>query len=696
MSLLTPLYMIGLAGVALPILFHLIRRTPRGRQVFSSLMFLAPSPPRLTRRSRIEQWLLLLLRATALILLALAFARPFLREAANLSLDGVRGRRVAILLDISASMRRGNLWQQALANTRETIGGLEAADDVALFTFSDDVRTIVDFGKQSNTTRKQKPQLVLDQLPALSPTWTHTDLGNALVSTADILAAKDDEANTGQALQVVVISDIQSGAELKALQAYEWPKEVEVSIKLVQPDDPSNASLLVLEADDETTSDAELRVRITNAANSAVDQFHVHWAGEQQSAEAVPIYVPAGQSRVVRIAPPTAELPSDQLVLTGDADDFDNSYYLVPMKQEEVLVTYIGTDELDDPDGLLYYLDLAFSETAQRKVTITSQTPEDLGFGSPEQPARLIVVNAAVTVDGFNKLDEYLQAGVSVFVVPTTAEAAVALASYSEPLDYVPSERTTREDGYLMLADIDFAHPLFATFATPRYSDFTKIHFWNHQRFSIKDEEALRLVARFDNGDPALWEQRVGAGKLFVLAAGWHPDDSQLALSSKFVPLLNTLLDQAAGSPLRMPSFKVGDSVPLPADSGALTITKPDSTTVTVPASSDRFRELNQPGVYTAAARQAKFRFAANVPTGETRTAPLDVEQLEQLGVQLGEQRSQTEEAERQRQLRDIELEAQQQVWRWLIVAVMGVLGLETWLAGRKARAVVRQDGDTT
>ena len=80
MSALTPLYLLGILAVAAPIVFHLIRRPPRGEVPFSSLMFLTPSPPRLTRRSRLDNILLLLLRASVLCLLAFAFARPFLRE----------------------------------------------------------------------------------------------------------------------------------------------------------------------------------------------------------------------------------------------------------------------------------------------------------------------------------------------------------------------------------------------------------------------------------------------------------------------------------------------------------------------------------------------------------------------------------------------------------------------------------------
>ena len=60
MSFLAPLFLLGAAAIALPILFHLARRTTREHLLFSSLMFLQPTPPRVTRRSRLEHLLLLL------------------------------------------------------------------------------------------------------------------------------------------------------------------------------------------------------------------------------------------------------------------------------------------------------------------------------------------------------------------------------------------------------------------------------------------------------------------------------------------------------------------------------------------------------------------------------------------------------------------------------------------------------------
>ena len=83
MSLLAPLYVLGVLAVALPVLFHLIRRQVKDRTPISTVMFLPTSQPRLTRRNRLENLPLLLLRALALILLALAFSRPFLRSTST-------------------------------------------------------------------------------------------------------------------------------------------------------------------------------------------------------------------------------------------------------------------------------------------------------------------------------------------------------------------------------------------------------------------------------------------------------------------------------------------------------------------------------------------------------------------------------------------------------------------------------------
>ena len=82
MSFLTPFFLFGALAIAAPLIYHLIKRTTRDRTIFSSLMFLLPSPPRLSRKNKLEDLLLLLLRCLAVGLLAFGFGRPFFRNTA--------------------------------------------------------------------------------------------------------------------------------------------------------------------------------------------------------------------------------------------------------------------------------------------------------------------------------------------------------------------------------------------------------------------------------------------------------------------------------------------------------------------------------------------------------------------------------------------------------------------------------------
>lgn len=109
MNFLAPLFLIGALAVAGPVVYHLVRRTTRERLPFGSLIFLQPSPPRLSQRHRFEHILLLLLRCIALALLAFAFARPFLPGTPDDDPATARPARTVILIDTSASMRREGL-----------------------------------------------------------------------------------------------------------------------------------------------------------------------------------------------------------------------------------------------------------------------------------------------------------------------------------------------------------------------------------------------------------------------------------------------------------------------------------------------------------------------------------------------------------------------------------------------------------
>jgi hypothetical protein len=78
-SFLTPWFLLGGLAVGIPIWVHLIRRQQAEPLRLPSLMFFRRLPVRTMSRRYLEHLLLLAARCLLILLLALAFARPFFR-----------------------------------------------------------------------------------------------------------------------------------------------------------------------------------------------------------------------------------------------------------------------------------------------------------------------------------------------------------------------------------------------------------------------------------------------------------------------------------------------------------------------------------------------------------------------------------------------------------------------------------------
>jgi hypothetical protein len=77
MGLLNPLLLLLAGAAAVPLLLHLLQRHQGPRVVFPALRYLRRAEKESARRIRLRQILLMLLRMAAVLLLALAAARPF-------------------------------------------------------------------------------------------------------------------------------------------------------------------------------------------------------------------------------------------------------------------------------------------------------------------------------------------------------------------------------------------------------------------------------------------------------------------------------------------------------------------------------------------------------------------------------------------------------------------------------------------
>ena len=102
-----------------------------------------------------------------------------------------------------------------------------------------------------------------------------------------------------------------------------------------------------------------------------------------------------------------------------------------------------------------------------------------------------------------------------------------------------------------------------------------------------------------------------------------------------------------------------------------------------------KFSATDQPGIYTVS--PGAQRFVVNLAPDESRLAPLPADRLIALGVPLRTaHETPAEIARREGQAQAVEIENQQKLWRWVLVAALGVLLLETLFAGKLSRTASR------
>jgi hypothetical protein len=633
------------------------------------------------------------LRGLVVCLLALAFARPFLRQTEPPGTMSGDRQRVAIVVDTSASMRRGDLWQQAIAIVDEVVAERQPFDQIALFACDDALRPLVTFEDMSQLEPAQRRGIVKEKLAAVGPSWAGTHLGRGLLDAVEIVGSiAEPPGQVGAAdRRIVLVTDLQQGSRVDELSDYQWPADVPLDLRIVKSNDRTNAGVQLLA--DESLSDTpsaanELRVNVYNDKESETDQFKLVWVDGQdrQVGPPIDVYAPAGESRVVRVPPPIGQpLAGQRLQLRGDACDFDNALYFAARPPSNLKVVYIGSEAANDSTGLRYYLERVLTDGSLRSMTLTASAP-----GEPltlENPATmpLVVVAAEPTAEQIEALTKHVEAGGTVLWVVQTAGPSDGLAKLLGVASIAAEEATVRN--YTMLGQIEFGHPLFASMASPQFNDFTQIYYWKYRRLTGADLSDVQTVAQFENGDPAVLERRTGQGQVVVFTSGWQPADSQLARSWKFVLLVSALVDGRRARLSDRSFFAVNESVPIrdqdEAHSTELSVTKPDGTTVLLASEARTFDDTSQPGVYAFQAGEHAETVAVNLDPAESRTSPLAVEALEQFGARLVNSVAVVENDRERRQLQDVQLEGRQKLWRWLIVAAFGMALAETWLAGR-------------
>ncbi|WP_182865216.1 BatA domain-containing protein [Rhodopirellula sp. JC639] len=701
MSFLAPLYFLGALAVAGPIIFHLIRRQPRGEVEFSSLMFLDSTPPRLTRRSRLENWPLLLLRCAAILLLAFAFARPFLPISESDSVAGVK-QAVVVLIDQSASMKRAGLWDQA---KNKAMAILDESDDETLLSviaFDSEPHSVLSLDESTRLVADTRKTAAREAIDALAPTWFSTDVGKAIRYAADqaaLLELGDSEnaaatpnnpiASAAIETRIVLLSDLQSGAGIETLQGYEWPSRVWLDVQPLTASTRGNVSLRVMpqrtaaDTDDSLREAAgnAVRVQVSQADDGETSTFRLRFNGQDNDAAVV--QVPPGQTRFFTVklpdaAPTDASSDKDKrsrtatLDVFGDRDSFDNTYHFIRPSRVSQQVRFAEMSKTNAPieasaaarETLSFYARQLPWSDATRHVDFNLTQRDDWtdGLSATETPLVIASGSSAAAANG-DAVEQYLSSGGRILVVldgPVDDATGAAIAALLKAPKLTIGEADAED--YRLISSVDFTSSLIAPLSDPGVNDFSNIRIWKHRQLQGLGD-SLAVTLKLDDGSPLLVRRdvvndspEVPDGKLWVLATGWQPAQSQFALSTKFVPiLLGTLGPNLQLAP---ESLTIGDAL---ADSSI--------------ASEPGFVEIDGE------------TFAVNLEPSESETESFDMDRISGFGAVISSPLARQQEQIAQRALRDVELEAKQGWWQWLILATLGFIAAETLLAAKERPA---------
>ena len=728
-DLLTPIFATaGVIAATVPFVLHMLRRTPSQKMPFSLVKFLKPSLPKMTKRSTIEHWPLMLLRILALILIGLAFGRPFQRLAVEGEIDETSAVRVAVLLDGSASMRRDELREQAIEQLKSVVADLGELDALSVSVFSRTSRTLVSASEWAQTEPGGRAALIEKVIEEYEPDWFATNTGSALLNAADDVSQEVIGGPKIGERRVVLITDFQRGSRLDELQATTWPASVDVDLRVVRPKSPGNAGITLLPED----RDGQPRVRITNSADAVLTDYGLQPFDRQGNPVGRPIKasVAAGQRRsvVIPVSDDKATAVIAGVELLQDVHPFDNVVDLPLVENPLLGVMHVGPSDSNNAAEMKYYLQRAIDGNETEPFELTDTAGADGVVLPIGEDVRLVVVTGVVAEGLLPSMQACLDRGGSILVAIKSPEVAASVSSLlPEPLQ--ATEAVVKD--YAMLGQIDFGSQLFAAFSDARFSDFSTIRFWHHRDLQMADVDSVyRTVAKFDTGAPAILETTTDAGgRIILLAAGWHPDDSQWALSTRFPPMITSLVRQSYPRSTGQLVFSAGDVIvpeelvrgndwllEMPnhssitneslkqsaaeimqeiADAGGLTSTRSDADSTESKASV----VLQTPGRYVLSATGGhtsgptgqsindQLTLIVGVPVAETRTDTLPLGQLQALGVQADAMDTLVADSRpldpvAASQLTSGELESRQKLWRWLLLAGLGCLMLETLIAG--------------
>lgn len=526
MTLTNVVGLLAATGTAIPVLIHLFGR-PRPRLVrVPSLMLLGAAHRERHTRARLRRIVALILRCLAIILLALMLAAPVTRSRWLAGLARPLGG-VAVIADTSASMAACVDGKRPVEVAREAM------------------RTVLDAVPAGPPCVVASASSRAHVLAASDP----TQLARRIVPTGSrgrldaAVAHVLRECSAAPPATVFVLSDLQrtsfcSMARMpRSSPARVIAVDCGVGVRTNRAVTRLRADRRVMVRGRPLVIDA--RVEAWGAGDDPRVPLSVVHAGEVEASQGVMPSAQAPAYAALELLPRAAGPFVREVALPADNMPRDDARWFATVVRQRLGVVVVGGQERTrfvraalDP----------FDEGDPRSVVrVIRASAADLEEALRPHPDA-IVLTGALPTGGLSAVREALSDGVGILVFAGPAMASGTGQLVDLGVDAVAvGEVREHEDGRA-LGELATRRPPLAAFAEPGAGDLQAARFTTTRALTVNDRSAA-VLARFDDGSPALVEIAEGRGRALVFATSADDAWSDLSRLPAFVPLMHRLVE---------------------------------------------------------------------------------------------------------------------------------------------------------
>jgi hypothetical protein len=626
LSFLSPLFLFGAAAAAVPIVLHLLNRDPEARVKFSAVKLLKRAPVEHTRKRRLRQWLLLALRVTAVALLALAFARPFLATGAAVASSGV----TIVALDTSYSMMAPGRFDRARQLARAAVDRARPGDLVGVVTFSDRA----EIAARPAADRVLANRAITEAAPGFGATRYRAALSAAA------------QALDGRTGTIVVVTDLQEHG-WDAGDRASIPENARIEIADVGPLPPGLSVTAVRPLDDRIVA------TVRNTGSSPRD-VRVHLGIDERAAGEATLSLGPNQSAEATFAGAPRGLTAAVSVDDSDGLEADNVRYAVLSgTAQPTLLIVTSSGELGrEAFYLQHALTAGIPSEARYRLTGTSGARLSAPGGEALTPHAAVILLSTRGLErrGREALGNYARQGGGILaaVGPDVDGDVVADVLGSTSTLRIVSAGGRPEPR--ALAPADTRHPVFLPFA----ANPAVLGLVTFDTVASVGGSACQTLARFTTGDAALIECPAGEGRALVLASDVGNRWNDFPLHATFVPFVYEIVRYLSSVRTHASEYLIGDApAGVPPTPGVVALT--DGSNPSAP----------------------QRRVALNVDPREAEPARLSVDDFLSAVTKMQEAGAVQARVEAREQ------EDDQHLWRYLLTMMAIVLAVEGTIAAR-------------